>query len=399
MEGNKDPNDHLARLEQLRAAYLENLPRRINRLEYLITGIHTNGYAPEDTGQQRSQLKLAYEEAHKLAGAAGALGLHSVSRAAKLILDILDSWYDYSTDTTSVRHNEMLLLAGSMRGAHVEEQPIPVRKSPKTNIIHIVDDDEMIANQMLCWLQEAGFEAQVFLSASVYADSFEILPTPDLIIMDISFGNERSAGLRIIQHLKHKLGQIPPVTFVSVRDDIEARLAAVRAGASRYIAKPVTREDLTGLAQEFSDRKDAPGFRVLMVDDDETVLQVNQMIMEQAGLIVSTVSDPLKVLEVARDFLPDVIILDVLMPVASGTEIAAVLRDDRDFDPVPILFLTVDTHPDQKVIGATLGGDDYITKPCDQDYLLATVFSRARRSRRLRELLKSSQSPQDQTLN
>ena len=398
-DNNKDTNAPRARLEQLRAAYLENLPRRIDRLEYLIAGIHTNGTTPEDTGQQKSQLKLAYEEAHKLAGAAGALGLHSVSRAAKLILDVLDSWYDYSSDTTCARHQEMQRLASSMRGAHADEQSAPLRESPKAHIIHIVEDDEMTASQMLYWLQEAGFEAQIFLSASVYGDSFEILPTPDLIIMDICFGAERSAGLRIIQYLRQKLGQMPPVAFVSVRDDIDARLAAVRAGASRYLTKPVTREGLTELALEFSNRKDSPSFRVLMVDDDETVLGVNQLILEQAGLIARTTSNPLETLDAAREFEPDVIILDVLMPGASGAEVAAVLRDDREFDPVPILFLTVDTHPDQKIIGATLGGDDYINKPCDQDYLLATVFSRARRSRRLRELLKSTPARTGQTLN
>lgn len=402
-DNRKDGKDPAARLEQLRATYLENLPKRIDRLEYLISGIHTNGMAPEDTGQQRSQIKLVYHEAHKLAGAAGAMGLHSVSRAAKLILDNLDTWYDYSTITTSARYQEIQQLLASMRGAQADEpSPEPEPEPPcqiSSHIIHIVDDDELTANQMLAWLQEAGFDAQVFLSASIYGDSFEILPRPDLILMDISFGNESSAGTRIIQFLRQKLGVLPPVVFVSIRDDIEARLSAVRTGASRYLAKPVAREDLIELALEFSNPKGAPSFRVLMVDDDETLLEVNQATLEQAGLIVRSVNNPLETLDAARDFEPDVIILDVLMPVASGTEIAAVLRDDRRFDPVPILFLTVDTHPDQKVIGATLGGDDYITKPCDRDYLLATVFSRARRSRRLRELLKSARSQPDQTLN
>lgn len=398
-DNNKDANDPGIRLEQLRATYLENLPRRIDRLEYLVTGIHSGGTAPEDTGQQRSQLKLVYQETHKLAGAAGAMGLHSVSRAAKLILDNLDTWYDYSTITTSARHQEILQLVASMRGAQVDKQPPGPLPPAQSHIIHIVENDESTANQMRVWLQEAGFEAQVFLSASIYGDSFEILPTPDLILMEISFGNESSAGTRIIQFLKQKLGVLPPVAYISIRDDIEARLSAVRTGASRYLAKPVTREDLIELALEFSNPKGAPSFRVLMVDDDETLLGVNQAILEQAGLVVRSVSNPLETLDAVQDFEPDVIILDVLMPLVSGTEIAAVLRDDRRFDPVPILFLTVDTHLDQKVIGATLGGDDYITKPCDRDYLLATVFSRARRSRRLRGLLKHSEAQQDQTLN
>ncbi len=392
MDTNKDLDSPQARLKQLRQSYQERLPRRLDRLEYLISTIPVDREYAEDGAAVRSGLNMTYQEAHKLAGSAGSVGLHSVSDAAKRLLDLIDGWFSTSPRGPEEKRRDMLNLVQKMRTMDFDQEPkLDQRFFPGSRKIHIIEDNELVANEMLLWLEAAGFDAQVFLSATIYGDTFEVLPTPDLILMDVVFGNERTAGPRVIEYLKRTVGRLPPVAFLSVRDDMEARLTALRSGASRYLEKPVTQTDLIDLAHEFTDRKDSPPFRVLMVDDDETTLQVNQVLLEQAGLAVYPVSDPMTALDAARAFEPDIILLDVIMPEVSGTELAAVMRQDRRLDPVPILFLTTDTHPDQKIIGAALGGDDYIIKPFDPDYLLTTLLSRARRSRRLRELIKQNE--------
>ncbi len=392
MDIKKDLDSPQARLKQLRQSYQERLPRRLDRLEYLISTIPVDREYAEDGAAVRSGLNMTYQEVHKLAGSAGSVGLHSVSDAAKRLLDLIDGWFSMNPRDPEEKQSEMLSLVQKMRTMDFDQEPeIDQRFFPGSRKIHIIEDNELVANEMLLWLEAAGFDAQVFLSATIYGDTFEILPTPDLIIMDVIFGNERNAGPRVIELLKRTVGRLPPVAFVSVRDDMEARLAAFRSGASRYLSKPISQTELIDLAHEFTDRKDSPPFRILMVDDDDTTLQVNQVLLEQAGLAVYPVSDPMNALETARAFEPDVVLLDVIMPEVSGTELAAILRQDRRLDPIPILFLTSETHPDQKIIGAALGGDDYITKPFDADYLLTTLLSRARRSRRLRELLRQTE--------
>lgn len=388
----KDLDSPQARLKQLRQSYLERLPRRLDRLEYLISTIPVDRDFSEDAAAVRSGLNMTYQETHKLVGSAGSVNLQSVSNAARQLLDLIDHWFGTSPKDPEEKRSEMLNLVQGMRTMDFDQEPeLDRRFFPGSRKIHIIEDNELVANEMLLWLEAAGFDAQVFMSATIYGDTFEVMPTPDLIIMDVMFGNEGNAGPRIIEFLKRTVGRLPPVAFLSARDDMEARLSAFRSGASRYLAKPITQTDLIDLAHEFTDRKDSPPFRILMVDDDETTLQVNQVLLEQAGLAVYPVSDPMAALEAARAFEADVILLDVIMPDVSGTELAAVMRQDRQFDPVPILFLTSETHPDQKTLGAALGGDDYITKPFDPDYLLTTLLSRARRSRRLRELLKQSE--------
>ncbi len=389
----KDLNSPQARLKQLRQGYLERLPGRLDRLEYLISTIPVDrGYA-EDGAAVRSGLNMTYQETHKLVGSAGSVGLHSVSDAAKQLLDLIDGWFSISSRDPEDKQKDMLELVQSMRTMNFGPEPeLDRRFFPGSRKIHIIEDNELVAHEMLLWLEAAGFDAQVFMSATIYGDTYEIMPTPDLIIMDVMFGNEGIAGPRVIEFLKRTVGRLPPVAFLSARNDMEARLSALRSGASRYLAKPITQTELIDLAHEFTDRKDSPPFRILMVDDDEITLQVNQVLLEQAGLAVYPVSDPMTALDAARAFEPDVMLLDVIMPDVSGTELAAVLRQDRRLDPIPILFLTGETHPDQKTLGAALGGDDYIIKPFDSDYLLTTLMSRARRSRRLKELLRQTEA-------
>ncbi|MDK9558691.1 response regulator [Marinobacter sp. M216] len=393
MENTDEFDSHRSRLEQLRDSYLEKLPGRLDRMEYLVMAIPVDGDYREDGGKLRSSLNTIYQEAHKIAGAAGSLGLLPTSRAAKQMLGMVDAWFDASAEDPVSKQEAILALVRAMRDVEITSEPeLGSVALSGSRSIHIVEEDDLVAGEILHWLEEAGFDARVFMSATVYGDTFEILPPPDLIIMNISFGDDACAGPRIIRFLKQKLGNLPPVVFLSARDDMDTRLDALRAGASRYLTQPVRQNELVDVAREYADIERAPAFRVLMVDDDEAVLAVNQLVLERAGLEVRTVVDPKKALEAAKAFEPDVVILDVLMPEVSGIELAAILRQDRFFDPIPILFLTSDTHSDQKVMSAALGGDDYINKPFDPDYLLTTIFARARRSRRLRELLRQSQT-------
>ena len=383
---------HRAQLEALRAAYVEKLPETFERLEALIDAIPTDPNDAVGLDNLNASLGLLYQEAHKLAGTSGSLGLECVSTAARQLLSLAENWHTHPLDALSKR--EMMdTLVETMRNCDlkpVEESPGPSKRGSRK--IHIVDDDELVAQEMLTWLIEAGFDAEVFLSSSVYLDIFETLARPDMIIMDVAFGEDMSAGPDIIRQLRNRLGRMPAVIFLSIHDEMPARLAALRAGASRYLVKPVTKDRLMDLAHEFAERKHTTTYRVLLVDDDQTALQAAKIQLEYVGLEVHACEEPLQALTVARAIRPDVIILDIVMPNVSGTELAVILREDREFDATPIVFLTSQSHQDEKTLSVALGGDDYVLKPFDADYQTATVRARAKRSRRLRELINATDS-------
>lgn len=383
---------HRAQLEALRAAYVEKLPETFERLEALIDAIPTDPSDAFGLDNLNASLGLLYQEAHKLAGTSGSLGLEYVSTAARQLLSLAENWHTHPLDALSKRET-MDTLVETMRNCDlkpVEESPGPNKRGSRK--IHIVDDDELVAQEMLTWLIEAGFDAEVFLSSSVYLDIFETLARPDMIIMDVAFGEDMSAGPDIIRQLRNRLGRMPAVIFLSIHDEMPARLAALRAGASRYLVKPVTKDRLMDLAHQFAERKHTTTYRVLLVDDDQTALQAAKIQLEYVGLEVHACEEPLQALTVARAIRPDVIILDIVMPNVSGTELAAILREDREFDATPIVFLTSQSHQDEKTLSVALGGDDYVLKPFDTDYLTATVRARAKRSRRLRELINATDS-------
>lgn len=387
-ELNHEISDELVRLK---TKFMAALPAKIDQLEQRIRAIPDHPEETCEAGQPlTASLQHAYDAAHRLAGSAGSYGLVTVSNAANLLQHLINHWFESEHDNAADKKDELLGLVQLMRDIPESGKTLALPKQPKQvhRKICIVDDDEDNAQLMQQWLKEAGFDTEIFLSAVVFADLYVQLPPPDLILMDIRFGLEHDAGTRIIGFLKEQLGHLPPVVFISVADDINSRLQALRAGAARYLTKPVTREGIVALAREFSDPEHEPQFRVLMVDDDEETLALNRVLLEQAGFEVKTLAEPLDSLEVARDFDPDVILLDIHMPRIKGTEIAAILREDLRFDAVPIIFLTSDTHPDQKSLGVSLGGDELLTKPFDFHYLVTSLLSRARRSRRLRRLLR-----------
>jgi two-component system, OmpR family, response regulator RegX3 len=118
---------------------------------------------------------------------------------------------------------------------------------------------------------------------------------------------------------------------------------------------------------------------VLVVDDDPGVLDVVAFTLRREGFEVDEETDGARALEaaLARDY--DIVILDVMLPQMSGTEVCRALRAERD---VPIVMLTARDAERDRVLGLELGADDYVTKP----FSSAELLSRVRAILRRREL-------------
>lgn len=207
--------------------------------------------------------------------------------------------------------------------------------------------------------------------------------------MDMRFDGERYAGAEHIRKLKQHLGHIPPVVFVSVMEDIHARLRALRAGATRYLVKPVARERLINLADELTGKLPDEPYRVMLVDDDPQVLEVNRLTLEQAGIEIQTLTNPMDTLDRIQQFRPDLLVLDLYMPDLTGTELAALLREDDSFATMPILFLSTEPDPWQQISALNMGGDGFLIKPAPPAYLVSMVLARARLARRYAQLANS----------
>jgi two-component system KDP operon response regulator KdpE len=118
-------------------------------------------------------------------------------------------------------------------------------------------------------------------------------------------------------------------------------------------------------------------YRVLVVDDEPHLVRAVRMYLELQGYTVFGANSGEEALEAVREKLPDLVVLDVMMPGLDGFE---TLEELRRFSQAPVIMLTARGEEDQKVQGLRLGADDYVTKPFSQRELLARVQAVLRRA-------------------
>ena len=118
---------------------------------------------------------------------------------------------------------------------------------------------------------------------------------------------------------------------------------------------------------------------VLIVEDDPNIRELLQLYLEKDGYAVTLASDGGQGLEKFRAIKPDLVLLDVMMPVMDGWEVCKVIREKDD---TPVIMLTAKSETDDKVTGLKAGADDYITKPFEMKELLARIEAVLRRSDR-----------------
>ena len=103
-------------------------------------------------------------------------------------------------------------------------------------------------------------------------------------------------------------------------------------------------------------------FRVMLVDDDHDILELLEYNLEREGFKVKALDDSWNAVKVARDFSPDLIILDIMMPHPNGIEICRELRSIKQFENTYIFFLTAKSESYYQEAALDTGGDDYIEK-------------------------------------
>lgn len=125
--------------------------------------------------------------------------------------------------------------------------------------------------------------------------------------------------------------------------------------------------------------------------EDETVLQETLAYnLTREGYEVKTVGDGIAGLKLARDWQPDLVLLDVMLPLLDGFEVCKHIRAESD---IPVLMLTARADEIDRVIGFEIGADDYVTKPFSMRELMARVKTRIRVYQRLHEQKNMAEEP------
>ncbi len=118
--------------------------------------------------------------------------------------------------------------------------------------------------------------------------------------------------------------------------------------------------------------------RVLVVDDEHSLTELLKMALKYEGWDVRTAADGFSAVKVAREFRPDAIVLDIMLPDIDGLEVLQRVRAEGT--ETPVLFLTAKDSLDDRIAGLTAGGDDYVTKPFSLEEVVARLRGLIRRS-------------------
>jgi two-component system response regulator TrcR len=125
-------------------------------------------------------------------------------------------------------------------------------------------------------------------------------------------------------------------------------------------------------------RADGSPIRVLLVDDERALTNLIRMALQYEGWDIDVAHDAAEAVRLYRQNLPDVVVLDIMLPDMDGLGVLEQLRDSDTY--TPILFLTARDSVHDRVVGLTAGGDDYMTKPFSLEELVARLRGLLRRS-------------------
>jgi DNA-binding response OmpR family regulator len=129
--------------------------------------------------------------------------------------------------------------------------------------------------------------------------------------------------------------------------------------------------------------------KILIVEDEPSLLETLSYNLTRQGYAVEKASDGMSGVNLAREAHPDLIVLDIMLPVLDGFEVCRILRQEMN---TPIIILTARDDEIDRVVGLEMGADDYLTKPFSMREFLARVKAQLRRIRLIREEIDDEQN-------
>ena len=406
-------------LANLVAEYAAELPAKLDELTQALRA--AQGLAPH---RLPGRLTAARALAHKLAGTAGSYGFLEVSQHCSTVEQRVMGLFDSgrsprqtelpellaevelarnSLQTAPRQHERLQETAGALVEAIVAR---PVANAPGTHPppapaaqpraeqpphepverqvrLLVVDEDPAF----LEYLRQLGrtLDLQI-ITATTPTEAVEraVRHQPELALINVVLQGESSFSLA------HDLRTLPgldgmPLAFIADDGQVMNRVAAAHAGGSLFLTKPLDEPAFALAAQKLASLSEVEKPRVLILDQDGAQAAETSRLLQEAGMVVATLDDPLRILDRLEELRPDLILLEVVLPGLSGFDVCRIVRQAAQWQDLPMLFMAESGEPESRVAAFQAGGDDYLVKPILREELLARVRMRLERARLLRD--------------
>jgi diguanylate cyclase (GGDEF)-like protein len=327
--------------------------------------------------------------------------VHQIAQSGKSLIGHLS---DYHNTGLKPQHDDVVALDGlvhAFKDASIQacnQQAEALAREPEAQAtsaapqavhdnhkVFLLGIEETLAAGIIRNLQAQEFDVTLLDSAAEIIHKYELNPTSACFLISHTrmlgklFPESKSGGLW------NKSNGLPgvPVAFIADSPDLKTRLAAIRVDASAYWYQPIDPFVVAKRVNDLCTQHAHTQYRVLIVEDDPAQADFADAILSKAQFDCRIVTDPLQVLEALHEFRPDLILMDLYMPEASGTELTAVIREQNEFIDIPIVFLSGEQDLDKQLSALSFGGEDFLSKPIAPKHLIRTVTNRIRRAHQL----------------
>ncbi len=338
---------------------------------------------------------LLFHAIHRLAGAALTIGYSDIGNAAqRLEIALRDVKAGPDWETLQTRFHDLKIAIADCKADKVNSQQIAQsnriffhsQDANSNGMIYIVEDDLAQAENLAAQVSRFGYKVHIFTRiAEMRAGLREQIPTA--ILMDIVFPEGESTGIDESLKLRREFGEDLPIYFISVRDDVIARIQAIRAGGKGYFLKPVDINALMDDINKLTMSTDSQAYRVMIVDDSEIQAKTNALHLRKANIETLVLTQAEDILDQLKNFRPDLLLLDLYLPDYTGRELAQMIRQIKAYIILPIVYLSSETDREKQLSAVEQGADDFLTKPIRPDHLVSAVTSRIERYRQLQTLM------------
>ncbi|MEO7013999.1 MAG: EAL domain-containing protein [Dokdonella sp.] len=280
---------------------------------------------------------------------------------------------------------EMIEIAGPSTASSDVERDLaeePASTSAARIACHLHDRSDMAAAIDL-QLGMLGYALKHFDGVDELKDWLS-RSTPALVMLDGEYQQYIEEIGALVQAARNRSDQrILLIAHGAGKSDLTARLRAMRAGCDAHIVQPESAETVINRIRELGQSGEAEPFRIMIVEDDRSQAFFAESILRKNGMHTLAVGEASAVLDKLDEFSPDLILMDLNMPVCNGIELTALIREREAYLSTPIVFLSGEGDTEKHFEALNAGGDDFLSKPIAPRHLISAVTSRVRRARQL----------------
>ncbi len=376
--------------EHIKNTFLEELPESQRKIETAWKNLRASGW--NEVNIQLLSRALQQLSHNALSASYGRMG--KSARNFENVLTKMESTPDWPTleamfaelQTTMVARESDQEMEERERARQINRSTGSLHETRSNSLIYIVEDEITRAENMAAQVSYFGYSVKTFQSIEELRQKLR-QTIPSAILLDVRLAESGQPTEPEVRNLNAEFGDKLSLFFLSSSNELMARLTAIRNAGKAFFVRPVDVSALVDALDKLVVETDPERYRILIVDDSEIQANVNALHLRKANMDTMIVTRALEVVRALEGFNPDLLLLDLYMPDCTGLELARVIRQNKAFVSLPIVYLSAETDREKQLSAVGLGGDDFLTKPIKPDHLISAVKSRIERYRQLQALM------------